>query len=698
MALRIYIFYMVFIWWGDVLDFFSYIVGLPQVTITSRLFAFLLAFLVDRKVCRQWAADEELISIDWMLFVVWFLCGGLYVWKAVLPDMSADVVAYHLYLQIPGFRDVFHYNYAPGGFQTLFFPLADRMFYWFRFVFGYRLGTVLNYLIVCLAIGQVRRIYIKFHIKAWIASLLAFGSVMVFHLMLIYCGTYMVDLVAVPLLLEMLYRSCFSEKEDNRYWWLIFLGAFSLALKLTNIIYVLPILVVYMLSSSMCAPKRLFYSCILMAIPSAIYLIYSYLESGNPVFPLYNAIFQSPYFPFRNFKDTRWGPSLWWEYLIWPIHIITAPKERLAEISDMVMALAWIGPLFCMGVYACSQIPQVKKKLTQKVWVNEGFLSRLYITLIISMYLWVGMTGYARYFVFGFILGNIGVCCVCHCLWKHTAVFREFVIILLLILLLTPFRTASLIEEGFEWSWRRPLTLQEFTKNAGHYLHDREFLKKDMAAAIEGFIFCTKCGQAIASNISPKVPSLSRVFSSASDLGNQIFNQRLLWAKEHGVNLYDILSTHDTKLLFQSLEDTGLFISHIDVMSGNVFFEDRPWVVKLDSKTAVPNTIAYLKQERIEVPIPHQDECRIHISAGWFKDWTMPEISLALVAVYEDGREQILLNEKLSKGHWINVDTNIHIQNLEQVKKMYLCCLDMTGKKFIMPEWNYILIINFSLT
>jgi len=42
----------------------------------------------------------------------------------------------------------------------------------------------------------------------------------------------------------------------------------------------------------------------------------SYFVTGNPVFPLYNAIFKSPFFNLENFKDNRFthGPSLqaWW--------------------------------------------------------------------------------------------------------------------------------------------------------------------------------------------------------------------------------------------------------------------------------------------------------------------------------------------------------------------------------------------------
>ena len=41
-------------------------------------------------------------------------------------------------------------------------------------------------------------------------------------------------------------------------------------------------------------------------VPVAWWHIYLAVQWGNPVFPLYNAVFQSPYFDFVNFRDTRW--------------------------------------------------------------------------------------------------------------------------------------------------------------------------------------------------------------------------------------------------------------------------------------------------------------------------------------------------------------------------------------------------------
>lgn len=62
---------------------------------------------------------------------------------------------------------------------------------------------------------------------------------------------------------------------------------------------------------------RLRMRALLLLIPLSFVALHSYALAwkltGNPVFPLYNAIFLSPYFAPENFSDTRWihGFSLW---------------------------------------------------------------------------------------------------------------------------------------------------------------------------------------------------------------------------------------------------------------------------------------------------------------------------------------------------------------------------------------------------
>ena len=61
---------------------------------------------------------------------------------------------------------------------------------------------------------------------------------------------------------------------------------------------------------------------------------YAYLRTGNPLFPFYNAVFQSPYFATSNFSDTRWSKGLSWNWL----YLATFEPSRYIE-----MGKAYIG-------------------------------------------------------------------------------------------------------------------------------------------------------------------------------------------------------------------------------------------------------------------------------------------------------------------------------------------------------------------
>lgn len=50
---------------------------------------------------------------------------------------------------------------------------------------------------------------------------------------------------------------------------------------------------------------------ICLAVGASAY-VYAYVKTGNPVFPFYNAVFKSPYYPAVNFRDDRWVGHLSW--------------------------------------------------------------------------------------------------------------------------------------------------------------------------------------------------------------------------------------------------------------------------------------------------------------------------------------------------------------------------------------------------
>ncbi|MCD9006782.1 hypothetical protein LDO31_11150 [Luteimonas sp. XNQY3] len=66
---------------------------------------------------------------------------------------------------------------------------------------------------------------------------------------------------------------------------------------------------------------------------------HAWWHTGNPVFPLFNAVFRSPHYPLENMSDTRWltgfGPALPWR--------MTFESSRFVEAWDGGIGFLWIG-------------------------------------------------------------------------------------------------------------------------------------------------------------------------------------------------------------------------------------------------------------------------------------------------------------------------------------------------------------------
>ena len=96
-----------------------------------------------------------------------------------------------------------------------------------------------------------------------------------------------------------------------------------LAFKLTNIVYVLPICLLVVFKNLMkdrsfvSFLKVSIFGAVLVLIPASVYLAFNYQCTDNPLFPYYNGIFKSEYFPIFNFKDLRWGGQNAFEKFLW---------------------------------------------------------------------------------------------------------------------------------------------------------------------------------------------------------------------------------------------------------------------------------------------------------------------------------------------------------------------------------------------
>ena len=97
------------------------------------------------------------------------------------------------------------------------------------------------------------------------------------------------------------------------------LAGLLLALKTSNLVYCLPLLAWLVVSLPRSTRARwlgIFFSCLLPVAASSY--AYAWLVTGNPLFPFYNAVFKSPYYPLENFRDLKWMAGVSWRSL-WDI-------------------------------------------------------------------------------------------------------------------------------------------------------------------------------------------------------------------------------------------------------------------------------------------------------------------------------------------------------------------------------------------
>ena len=174
---------------------------------------------------------------------------------------------------------------------------------------------------------------------------------------------------------------------------------------MTNIIYVVPLILLYIfLYRKELSPGIFAASLACGLLPVSIYLIHDLIMTGNPVFPYFNTIFDSLYFPDIDFRDDRWGGESLTEKLLWPLLLIFDPGSRKTElppsftlpflsgwIALAVCALSFIrGKLKTEGSETCSAKASLQ---------GSGFLGVLGFFIVLSSLLWSFTTGHSRYYM-----------------------------------------------------------------------------------------------------------------------------------------------------------------------------------------------------------------------------------------------------------------------------------------------------------
>jgi hypothetical protein len=267
---------------------------------------------------------------------------------------------------------------------------------------GFRLGHLINLAAVLWTASIVER-FLRDSIRNSYLRCLGALLVVSTELILFLQNIYLVDLLALPLLAEATLLAANFKNVRRKDYSLIHIGLFlgtSLAFKLSNLAFVIPIAALaiyqaYLYRRELVFPASVVEMIATIVAPTAPFFIFMFIETGNPVFPLYNRVFRSPYWTADNIASPGIGPKNILQIFLWPFWVYIYP-ERGSEFLG--------GDNPYTGRIALGFIIAVASLLTPRF---SPSVRRLGLVTAASILLWSASSGNLRYAIFAEVLGGI---------------------------------------------------------------------------------------------------------------------------------------------------------------------------------------------------------------------------------------------------------------------------------------------------
>lgn len=284
-------------------------------------------------------------------------------------------------------------NFLPFGFLSYLYPFIQVSYSYFLDILGIRLTILFFELgklfwLLNLNTRFATLLQKKINLPIWITNIVFF----IFYSMpevAISHATFMSDLFSLLFGLEFLYL--YLIKSEFRLLFIMFLG--SILSKQSSGFVVLPLSIYLLIKAALQDIKGFIKEIALPAILVSISFIRTWIDTANPIAGLYNSFFHSSLFDPQSFRDRRWGPSTWYETMVWPLYAYFSPRYFEFPISVLVPKIAYA--LAPITVFLSSVFLAVRRK------------SLLFIIVIISFYFWSLMTGYGRYFITMFAMSTL---------------------------------------------------------------------------------------------------------------------------------------------------------------------------------------------------------------------------------------------------------------------------------------------------
>lgn len=362
-----------------------------------------LSFMIER-AC--------LISVVSFIFFIFFK-------RVIYPDISFDSINYHFFLGKSGIES-FPKSFSDAEFFPLgihsFNPLPDLFSVLFYEIFGYRFGTILSFLsllgIILLCVMLIRKLINKFNSP--VIALMIF-PVLTVNESLFQVATYMTDNLLSFLTIFALYCVVNINFSIKKFHFLLWNTAFwisigIIATKLTNIIYAIPLFLsfayrfyAFIVGDDSENLKVLYSVFLLFGVAICLLIpgyhwISVYADTGNPVFPYYNSIFKSEYYPKESWAF-GFGPKSIYERIFYPFVALLNP-ERLGEVKDLFPDVKLIILfLISSSLYVYCAVKKIHFSISEKIVI---------FVAIFSFLIWQFIFGYSRYAIsLEFMLGVV---------------------------------------------------------------------------------------------------------------------------------------------------------------------------------------------------------------------------------------------------------------------------------------------------
>ena len=635
-------------------DYISYFVN------TKYIYSFLVSlgiialinYILRNKIKLTNNFDKTDIIFAFLLFTIMAI-------TIVYPDRCFDTFNYHLYLQENPFGNKISFDFFAGkNLNSYSYAFPDRMFYIFRYFLGYRLGVILNYFIIAVIYVQVKEILKKLLPSANKLTISIFALLTATSLSLIdIVDSYYVDLLSLVLLLEIFKLAVFTKFDNENS--TIQLGYFGLlygltfAVKISNAILLILFFIIYVLRNKNIIKsinnKNIAVTCFCLIMPFALYAIYTYLQTGNPVFPFYNTIFHSKYFGNWNWLDTRFGPKGLKEALIWPLVILFDPKR-----SDDI---AIIEPIWTYGYFvAIGYIGYYlyRKMIQKKIIASNRLL--FFVTVVLTYFAWAKFQlGYSRY---GLVVLVIG--CIATYIFIHDIIKEKKYILLGISLPAMLFNCfyigANYMYKNQDWIYNNYFNNKGTFKYNKHNLVARGNensieLEKDSVWAI--FYYNAGLAQMINNNI----PIINVTSSADNDYTKELLDEKL----SNASHIYTLIDSLDLSNFINSMNTTEYRITNVkSVLTSKILGRSSQfvYVFEIEKLGEKENNFDIFQDKEYDV----EGKTKLSMFVGIAKDLNgaySENLPLFIIG-YKNGKETLIRKVSIPyNGNMIKLDLDV---------------------------------------